>query len=49
LGGHVRKDEAGQLVLLVDEEKMAQASIMSKELNFVGPDVLKVLRSKKVS
>jgi tRNA-dihydrouridine synthase 3 len=48
LGGHVRKDDAGQLALLVDEEKKAQASITSKELNFIGPDVLKLLRSKKV-
>ena len=44
----MRKGENGQLMLLVDEEKKAQTSITSKELNFVGPDALKLLRSKKV-
>lgn len=49
LGGHVRTDpESGDLVLLQDDEKMARTAVSSKEVNFVGGDVLKLLRSKKV-
>jgi tRNA-dihydrouridine synthase 3 len=49
LGGHVQKDSSGNLVLIVDEEKKARSAVSAKEVNFVGPDVLKLLRSKKVS
>jgi len=48
LGGHVQKDSSGNLVLIVDEEKKARSAISAKEVNFVGPDVLKLLRSRKV-
>lgn len=38
----------GDLILLHDEEKMAQTAVSSKEVNFVEGNVLKLLRSKKV-
>lgn len=47
LSGHVRK-EGGGLVLIQDEEKKARTAVSSTELNFMGPDTLKLLRSKKV-
>lgn len=49
LGGHVRVDpNGGDLILLHNEEKMAQTAVSSKEVNFVEGNVLKLLRSKKV-
>jgi tRNA-dihydrouridine synthase 3 len=48
LGGHVRKDDSGNLVLIQDEEKQARSAVSAKEVNFMSPDVLKLLRSKKV-
>jgi tRNA-dihydrouridine synthase 3 len=48
LGGHAHKDEAGNLVLIQDEEKIARSAVSAKELNFMSPDTLKLLRSKKV-
>ncbi|KAF8065084.1 hypothetical protein FPV67DRAFT_1562931 [Lyophyllum atratum] len=47
LGGHVRSDESGQLALVGDEDKKARAALSSKEVNFVGPEIQKQLRSKK--
>lgn len=49
LGGHVRKGENGELILLTDEEKQARSAVSGKEVNFMSPDTLKLLRSKKVS
>ena len=49
LGGHVRTDpDSGDLILLHDEDKMTWTAVSSKEVNFVGGDVLKLLRSKRV-
>ncbi|KIM92414.1 hypothetical protein PILCRDRAFT_810469 [Piloderma croceum F 1598] len=48
LGGHVQKDGSGNLVLIVDEEKKARSAVSAKEVNFVTPDVLRLLRSRKV-
>lgn len=48
LGGHVRKDDSGNLILTQDEEKRARTAVSAKEVNFMSPDVLKLLRSKKV-
>lgn len=48
LGGHVQKDDRGNLVLMQDEEKQARSAVSAKEINFMSPDVLKLLRSKKV-
>lgn len=47
LGGHVRKDNDGSLLLIQDEEKKARTAVSAKELNFMSPDTLKLLRSKK--
>jgi tRNA-dihydrouridine synthase 3 len=49
LGGHVRKDDDGSLMLIQDEEKKARTAVSAKELNFMSPDTLKLLRSKKYS
>ena len=48
LGGHVRTDDSGQLVLIRDEDKRARSAVSAKEVNFMNPDTLKLLRSKKV-
>ncbi|RDB17331.1 tRNA-dihydrouridine(47) synthase [NAD(P)(+)] [Hypsizygus marmoreus] len=47
LGGHIRTDESGTLVLVADEDKKAQAVLSKNEVNFVGPEIQKQLRSKK--
>ncbi|KAH8083352.1 zinc finger dihydrouridine synthase [Cristinia sonorae] len=47
LGGHVRKTETGKWEVTVDEEKRAQSAIFETELNFIGGDTVKKLRSKK--
>ncbi|KAG5644019.1 tRNA-dihydrouridine synthase 3 [Asterophora parasitica] len=47
-GSHAKSDETGKLVLVKDEDKKAQTAVSSKEVNFVGADVQKQLRSKKV-
>ena len=48
LGSHFCKDETGNLVLIQDEEKIAMSAVSAKELNFMSPDTLRLLRSKKV-
>jgi tRNA-dihydrouridine synthase 3 len=48
MGGHTREDEKGELVLVVDEEKKARSVFTAMEVNYVGPGVLKQLRSKTV-
>lgn len=48
LGGHVHKTDDGEYHLTVDEEKMARAALSETEVNFVGQDTLKLVRSKKV-
>ncbi|KAF7982827.1 hypothetical protein HWV62_25776 [Athelia sp. TMB] len=47
LGGHAQIGESGALVLLRDEDKEAHTAISSKEVNFVGPEVLAQLRKHK--
>lgn len=49
LGAHVQAREDGTLEPAVDEERVAPAAVASKELNYAGADVLKLLRTKKVS
>ena len=48
LGGHVRTAETGELSLVGDEDKKARAALTAHEVNFVGADVQKALRSRKV-
>ncbi|KAF9553435.1 FMN-linked oxidoreductase [Agrocybe pediades] len=47
LGGHVKFSESGELSIVVDEEKKAQSALTAREVNFVGADVQRMLRSKK--
>ncbi|KAF8881681.1 hypothetical protein CPB84DRAFT_1687038 [Gymnopilus junonius] len=47
LGGHVKISESGELSLAGDEDKKARAALTAHEINFVGPDVQKQLRSRK--
>lgn len=47
LGAHAKRDASGAIVLVEDEEKRAQTALSTTELNFVGADTLKLLRSKK--
>lgn len=48
LGGHISTDENGNLDLAVDEERKARTTVSMHEVNYVGGEVLKMLRSKKV-
>jgi tRNA-dihydrouridine synthase 3 len=48
MGGHALEDEEGNVTLVADEDKKAQVALTSHEINFVGGDVQKQLRSKKV-
>ncbi|KAH8112384.1 zinc finger dihydrouridine synthase [Phellopilus nigrolimitatus] len=47
LGAHVKKSDSGSVELVRDDEKVAQRKIESSEVNFLPPNVLKQLRSKK--
>ncbi|THH29491.1 hypothetical protein EUX98_g4689 [Antrodiella citrinella] len=47
LGAHVRKTDTGSYEMTVDEERQALSAVTEAELNFVGADTLKKLRSKK--
>ncbi|KAF5384202.1 hypothetical protein D9615_003375 [Tricholomella constricta] len=47
LGGHVSWDEAGKLTLIEDEDKKARTVLSLQEVNFIGADIQKQLRSKK--
>jgi tRNA-dihydrouridine synthase 3 len=47
LGAHVRRDADGQLLLVQDEDKKARSAVIAREVNFMDPDTLKLLRSKK--
>ncbi|KAF8635621.1 hypothetical protein AX15_000260 [Amanita polypyramis BW_CC] len=47
LGGHVSTNESENLDLVVDGEKKARTTVSMHEVNFVGGEVLKMLRSKK--
>lgn len=49
LGAHGKREESGQVVLIVDDEKKAIAASTETELNFVDADDLKNIRTKKVS
>ncbi|KAG6889934.1 tRNA-dihydrouridine synthase 3 [Termitomyces sp. Mi166 len=49
LGGHVQVGPSGNLTLVNDEEKKARTAVSSQELNFIGGDIQKQLRSKKYS
>ena len=51
LGAHVKAtadDFSDELSLVVDGDKAAHAAVSAAELNFVGPDVRKQLRTRKV-
>lgn len=48
LGGHARRDESGQTVLVFDEEKQALTASTETEVNFVDGELLKQMRTKKV-
>lgn len=48
LGGHIRIAETGEMSLVGDEDKKARAALTAHEVNFVGADVQKALRSRKV-
>lgn len=48
LGAHVHTGESGSIEPLLDADRAAHAAVASKELNFAGPEVLKLLRTKKV-
>ncbi|KJA22425.1 hypothetical protein HYPSUDRAFT_67097 [Hypholoma sublateritium FD-334 SS-4] len=47
LGGHIRIAETGEMSLAGDEDKKARAALTAHEVNFVGADVQKALRSRK--
>ncbi|KDR71559.1 hypothetical protein GALMADRAFT_791101 [Galerina marginata CBS 339.88] len=47
LGGHILISDSGELSLAGDEDKKARAVLTAQEVNFVGPDVQRMLRSKK--
>lgn len=49
LGGHIQRSESGELSLAADEDKKARAVLTAQEVNFVGPEIQKMLRSRKVS
>lgn len=49
LGSHVRINSLGNVELATDEEKVARRTIETTELNYIGVDVLKQVRSRKVS
>ena len=48
LGGHARKGENGEIILIIDEEKKAREIVAHTEVNFVTGETLKAIRSKKV-
>lgn len=48
LGSHARTNQDGSLSLVTDEVRMANAAVSAKEVNFVGSEAQKLLRSKKV-
>ncbi|KAF8151441.1 zinc finger dihydrouridine synthase [Crassisporium funariophilum] len=47
LGGHIRISDSGELSLVGDEDKKARAALTAHEVNFVGADVQRMLRSRK--
>ncbi|KAG6856330.1 hypothetical protein H0H87_005531 [Tephrocybe sp. NHM501043] len=47
LGGHVELDEVKGLSLVKDEDKKARTALSSQEVNFIGADIQRQLRSKK--
>ncbi|SJL01662.1 probable tRNA-dihydrouridine(47) synthase [NAD(P)(+)] [Armillaria ostoyae] len=47
LGSHARTNQDGSLSLVTDEVKVANAAVSAKEVNFVGSEAQKLLRSKK--
>ena len=48
LGSHSRKQENGELELLVDEERKARVAASETEVNFIDADTLRKIRTKKV-
>jgi tRNA-dihydrouridine synthase 3 len=48
LGSHVEKGLQSELLVKVDEEKKARTVASEHELNFVGAETLKLLRTNKV-
>ncbi|KAF8241060.1 FMN-linked oxidoreductase [Tricholoma matsutake] len=49
LGGHICLDENGKTTLVVDDVKKAHAVVTALEVNFIGPEIQKQLRSRKYS
>ncbi|KAF9039046.1 zinc finger dihydrouridine synthase [Panaeolus papilionaceus] len=47
LGGHVKFSESGEMALVGDEDAKARAALTALEVNFVGADVQRALRSRK--
>lgn len=47
LGGHVQDGSEGNLTLLQDAEKKAHAAMTAHEMNFIGAEVQKRLKSKR--
>ncbi|KLO17293.1 zinc finger dihydrouridine synthase [Schizopora paradoxa] len=47
LGGHVKRLDDGSLDLLRDDTKVAQRKLDTTEINFMAPDTLKLLRTRK--
>ncbi|KIM43898.1 hypothetical protein M413DRAFT_17862 [Hebeloma cylindrosporum] len=47
LGGHVRISDSGELSLVGDDDKKARAALTAHEVNFIGADVQRQLRSRK--
>lgn len=47
LGGHVRISDSGEISLVGDDDKKARAALTAHEVNFVGADVQRQLRSRK--
>jgi len=47
LGGHVRISDSGELSLVGDDDKKVRAALTAQEVNFIGADVQRQLRSRK--
>ena len=49
LGCHIQRGNTGKLELVTNDEKVARRKLETTELNYIGLDILKQIRSKKVS
>ena len=48
LGSHAQKNDVGQLTLQEDEDRKARSAVSASEVNFTTPEVLRLLRARKV-